>query len=93
MLFTGSTAQLSAGSRLPPSWLTRHKSFLLKYFFFRVGSELAFAFGKPSLRSTTCLPSWRKLHKRFLRKSQAYEKVIPSSICAWGRIYTGDFRI
>ncbi|MDD3148012.1 MAG: hypothetical protein PHD82_11955 [Candidatus Riflebacteria bacterium] len=40
----------------------------------RVGSELAFAFGKPSLRSTTCLPSWRKLHKRFLRKSQAYEK-------------------
>jgi hypothetical protein len=72
MMFTGSTAQLSAGSRLPPSWLTRHKSFLLKYFFFRVGSELAFAFGKPSLRS-----------------SQAYEKVIPSSICAWGRIYTG----
>jgi len=48
-------------------------------FFFRVGSELAFAFGKPSLRSTTCLPSWRKLHKRFLRKSQAYEKAIPSS--------------
>ncbi len=46
---------------------------------FRVGSELAFAFGKPSLRSTTCLPSWRKLHKRFLRKSQAYEKAIPSS--------------
>ncbi|MDD3147591.1 MAG: hypothetical protein PHD82_09835 [Candidatus Riflebacteria bacterium] len=51
----------------------------------RVGSELAFAFGKPSLRSTTCFPSWRKLHKRFLRKSQAYEKTMAITIlCCHG---------
>ncbi|MDD3148726.1 MAG: hypothetical protein PHD82_15635 [Candidatus Riflebacteria bacterium] len=69
---------------MPPSWLTRHKSFLLKYFFFRVGSELAFAFGKPSLRSSQAYEKDHGNHNPVLpwhkRRPGA---IILSSICAW----------